>query len=148
VQRGTPQDIYSGPASRFVADFIGSANFLLGSVAQEAGVDGLVGVATKHGILRCRFAQAPSVGQKVVVTARPEDLVLYAEPPAAAPSGEALNLLAGTVTGRVFLGEVTDYTVDVGDAELRIRARPEASFRVRQSVHIGVAPQKCVGLAA
>ena len=149
VQRGTPQEIYSGPASRFVADFIGSANFLVGSVAQEAERDGLVGVATKHGILRCRFAQAASVGQKVVVTARPEDLVLYAEPPPApAPSGEALNLLAGTVTGRVFLGEVTDYTVDVGDAELRIRARPEASFRVRQSVHIGVAPHKCVGLAA
>ena len=149
VQRGSPQDIYSRPANRFVADFIGSANFLIGSVAQEAGPEGLVGIATKHGILRCRFAEAVRAGQKVVLTARPEDLTLYAEPPSAqAPSGDALNVLAGTVSGRIFLGDVIDYTVDVGDAELRVRARPEASFRVRQSVHIGVAPQKCVGLSA
>jgi hypothetical protein len=36
--------------------------------------------------------------------------------------------------------------VDVGEAPLRIRARPEHVFHVRDSVHIGVAPQKCVGL--
>jgi iron(III) transport system ATP-binding protein len=141
VQRGTPQDIYSRPSSRFVADFIGSANFLTGSVAQEAGPDGLVSVATQHGILRSPFEEAVRAGQKVVITARPEDLMLYAEPP-----GDGLNALAGTVSGRIFLGEVIDYTVNVGDAELRIRARPEHNFRVRQSVHIGVAPQKCVGL--
>src|SRR5262249_38309124 len=32
VQRGTPQDIYRHPKSQFVADFIGSANFLPGTV--------------------------------------------------------------------------------------------------------------------
>jgi len=55
-------------------------------------------------------------------------------------------VLAGTVSGRVFLGDVIDYIVNVGDAELRIRARPEHVFRVRDTVHIGIAPQKCVGL--
>jgi iron(III) transport system ATP-binding protein len=141
LQRGSPQDIYSHPGSRFVADFIGSANFLAGAVTQEAGPDGLVGVATAHGILRCPFAQPVHPGQKVVITARPEHLMLYSVPP-----GDGLNALAGTVSGRIFLGDVIDYTVDVGDAELRIRARPEHNFGVRQSVHIGVAPQKCVGL--
>jgi iron(III) transport system ATP-binding protein len=91
--------------------------------------------------LRCPFAQAVRAGQKVVITARPEDLMLYAAPP-----GDGLNALTGTVSGRIFLGDVIDYMVDIGDAELRIRARPEHDFRVRQSVHIGVAPQKCVGL--
>jgi len=141
VQRGSPQDIYSHPADRFVADFIGSANFLTGAVAQEADLDGMVSVATAHGTLRCPFAQAVRAGQKVVVTARPEDLMLYSAAP-----GAGLNALTGTVSGRIFLGDVIDYVVDVGDAELRIRARPEHSFHVRQSVHIGVAPQKCVGL--
>src|SRR5260370_36725981 len=37
VQRGSPQDIYSHPASRFVADFIGSANFLARAGTQEGG---------------------------------------------------------------------------------------------------------------
>jgi iron(III) transport system ATP-binding protein len=146
VQRGSPQDIYSHPADRFVADFIGSANFLAGSVTQEAGPDGMVLVATAHGIFRCPFAQAVRPGQKVVVTARPEDLMLYPSPPGDGLPGDGQNMLAGTVSGRIFLGDVIDYVVDVGEAELRIRARPEHDFRVRQSVHIGVAPQKCVGL--
>ncbi len=146
VQRGGPQDIYSHPASRFVADFIGSANFLAGSVTREAGLDGLASVATAHGTFRCPFAQPVSLGQKVVVTARPEDLMLYASPPGDGLPGNGLNVLAGTVSGRVFLGDVIDYIVDVGEAELRIRARPEHAFRVRESVHIGIAPQKCVGL--
>ncbi len=143
VQRGGPQDIYSHPATRFVADFIGSANFLAGSVTREAGPDGLVGVATAHGTFRCPFAQPVTLGQKVVVTARPEDLMLYASPP-----GDAFNVLAGTVSGRVFLGDVIDYIVNVGETDLRIRARPEHVFGVRESVHIGIAPQKCVGLPA
>ncbi len=143
VQRGSPQDIYGQPASRFVADFIGSANFLSGAVTQAAEPDGMVLVATAHGILRCPFAEAVRAGQKVVITARPEDLMLYPAAP-----GDGLNVLAGTVSGRVFLGDVIDYIVDVGDGELRIRARPEHEFRVRETVHIGIAPQKCVGLPA
>ena len=143
VQRGSPQQIYSRPTSRFVADFIGSANFIAGSVTEAAAPGAMAAIATAHGIFRCPFAEAVSLGQKVVVTARPEDLTLFPAPP-----GDGLNVLAGTVSGRVFLGDVTDYTVNVGDTELRIRARPEQEFRVRQSVHIGVAPQKCVGLSA
>jgi iron(III) transport system ATP-binding protein len=143
VQRGSPQDIYSRPVDRFVADFIGSANFISGAVTREAGPDGLAGVATAHGSFLCAFAQPVRPGQKVVITARPEDLMLYPAPP-----GDGLNVLAGTVAGRVFLGDVIDYMVDVGEAELRIRARPEHAFRVRESVHIGIAPQKCVGLPA
>jgi iron(III) transport system ATP-binding protein len=141
AQRGAPQDIYSHPGSRFVADFIGSANFFPGTVTREPDGDGMAEVATAHGTFRCRFAGKVGSGAQVVVTARPEDLMLYLTPP---PDG--MNALAGTVAGRVFLGDVIDYIVSIGEAELRIRARPEHDFRVRQSVHIGVAPQKCVGL--
>jgi iron(III) transport system ATP-binding protein len=141
AQRGPPQEIYSHPRSRFVADFIGSANFISGTVSQEADADGMVRVGTAHGLFRCRFADPVRTGQQVVVTARPEDLLLFSAPP-----GDSLNALAGTVSGRIFLGDVIDYTVNIGEGELRVRARPEHDFRVRQSVHIGIAPQKCVGL--
>ena len=60
VQRGAPQEIYSHPGSRFVADFIGSANFFPGTVAGEADPDGMVAVATAHGAFRCRFGLADS----------------------------------------------------------------------------------------
>jgi iron(III) transport system ATP-binding protein len=143
AQRGPPQEIYGHPTDRFVADFIGSANFFPGKVARAADGDGLTEVATAHGAFRCRFAGTVAPGAPVVITARPEDLTLALTPP---PDG--MNALAGTVAGRVFLGDVIDYVVDIGGAELRIRARPEHDFRVRQSVHIGIAPQKCVGLPA
>ena len=101
----------------------------------------LAAVDTAHGLFRCRPAQAVAAGQPVMVTARPEDLVLSGSAP-----DSGLNTLTGTVSGRVFLGEVIDYMVDIGEAELRIRARPEHEFRVRQAVHIGVAPDKCIAL--
>jgi iron(III) transport system ATP-binding protein len=139
IQRGSPQDIYRHPKSQFVADFIGSANFLKGMVKEAAGETALV--ETPYGIFRCNLGQTITVGQSVLVSARPEDFVLYDKPP-----GEGLNVLAGRIVHRVFLGEVVDYLIDIGEGEIRVRAKPEFDFRIGQKVHIGVAPQKCVAL--
>src|SRR5439155_2670607 len=49
IQRGTPQDIYRHPKSQFVADFIGSANFLHETVKEGAGADDTVLVETAYG---------------------------------------------------------------------------------------------------
>jgi iron(III) transport system ATP-binding protein len=141
IQRGSPHDIYRNPQSRFVADFIGSANFLSGKVLGEAGADGLIRVTTKHGIFRCSFGRDAAVGQSILVTARPEDLTLHEHHP-----GNELNVLTGKVANRVFLGEVIDYVVDFGGQEFRVRARPEFDFRIGQAVHVGIPPHKCVGL--
>ena len=140
VQYGNPQQIYRQPKTQFVADFIGSANFLSGTVQASAG-DGMMSVQTVHGVFRCAFADTVGPGQAVVVTARPEDLVLSQQDP-----GGGLNTFAGKIANRVFLGDVIDYIVDIGEGEIRVRARPEYDFRVGQAVQIGVAPDKCVGL--
>jgi iron(III) transport system ATP-binding protein len=92
-------------------------------------------------MFRCNLGQTITMGQSVLVSARPEDFVLYDQPP-----GEGLNVLAGRIAHRVFLGEVVDYLVDIGEDEIRVRAKPEFDFRIGQKVHIGVAPQKCVAL--
>ncbi len=138
IQRGTPQQIYRQPANRFVADFVGSANFLPGTVRSTDG--GVTQVETAHGIMRCQFAAPVADGTKAVVTARPEDIVLYRS---SAPEG--VNVLTGKVVNRVFLGEVVDYIIDVGERELRARLRSD-DFQIGQAVVAGVAPQKCVGL--
>jgi iron(III) transport system ATP-binding protein len=139
VQRGTPQQIYQAPQDRFVADFIGSANFLSGTVADPAG--DLVTVDTAQGPFRCAFATAVRHGDAVLVTARPEDLVLHASAP-----GDGTNVLAGTIAHRIFLGEVVDYLVEFGGGEIRVRSRAESDFRIGQPVHVGMPPQKCIGL--
>lgn len=142
IQRGTPQEIYRRPESQFVADFVGSANFLYGTVAgrNEEGVT----VDTPHGMIRCTFAERVQPGQTVVVTARPEDLVISEKHP-----GDGMNVFAGRVAHRVFLGEVNDYFVDLGNGrEIRVRAAPEIDLGVGRAVHVGVRPQQCVGLAS
>jgi iron(III) transport system ATP-binding protein len=140
IQRGTPQEIYRQPRNKFVADFVGSANFLAGTVRGTDG--GVTQVETTHGIMRCVFAEPIAAGMKASLTARPEDLALFA---AGDPLPDGLNVLKGKIVNRVFLGEVVDYVVDLGDGELRVRARSD-DFQIGQPATLGVAPQKCVGL--
>jgi ABC-type Fe3+/spermidine/putrescine transport system ATPase subunit len=104
---------------------------------------GVTQVETAHGVMRCVFAEPIVAGTKASVTARPEDIVLFA---AADPPPDGLNVLKGKIVNRVFLGEVVDYVVDLGDGELRVRARSD-DFQIGQPVTLSVAPGKCVGLA-
>ena len=47
IQRGTPQEIYRQPKSQFVADFIGSANFLKGKVKDVRAAEHVAMVETR-----------------------------------------------------------------------------------------------------
>ena len=66
-QIGTPEEIYSSPASAFVADFIGTMNFIPGTVS----VDGEATI--ENTTLRCDTTGF-AVGERVVVAIRPEDV--------------------------------------------------------------------------
>ncbi|WP_431282915.1 ABC transporter ATP-binding protein [Humitalea sp. 24SJ18S-53] len=39
VQQGTPREVWDRPATRYVADFLGAANILLGTARADGGVD-------------------------------------------------------------------------------------------------------------
>jgi spermidine/putrescine transport system ATP-binding protein len=118
-QIGTPEEIYSRPASVFVAGFIGSANLL------PATVDSIDGDA-----VRARLAEGPivqgtvdgrdfSVGQAVTVVVRPERLHLSA----AKPDGrEGLEV---TVTESIFQGKASKVIVQT-DSRTEIDAELEA----------------------
>jgi iron(III) transport system ATP-binding protein len=117
-QLGTPQQIYDHPADPFVADFIGSSNFLEGRVVQ-GGVD-RVSVELAGGQRIHAAATRPvAPGAHVQVALRPERLAIHAEPPA---SG-AENVLEATITGRSYLGARTLYIADIGGgATLRVES--------------------------
>jgi iron(III) transport system ATP-binding protein len=142
VQRGAPQDIYRQPKSRFVADFVGSANFVPGTVAGSEGR--LTQLDTAHGVMQCIFAEPIGAGMKALVTARPEDVVLF-DGSATSALTDGLNTLKGKIVNRIYLGEVVDYIVDLGDRELRARLRND-DFEIGQMVTLGIPPRKCVGL--
>ncbi len=100
VQRGSPQDIYRNPQSQFVADFIGSANFLSGTVLGEAGADGLVSVTTKHGILRCSFGRDTAAGHRSWSPRAPKTSPCTSTTPATASTSSPARWPTGSFSAR------------------------------------------------
>jgi iron(III) transport system ATP-binding protein len=76
VQVGTPREVYRLPASRFVADFLGEANFFSGKLAGREGQDAIVD--TPVGRLRGRTRQAMTAWGGVTCCIRPESVRLVA----------------------------------------------------------------------
>jgi multiple sugar transport system ATP-binding protein len=76
-QIGTPDDVYDRPASKYVADFIGSSaiNFLTGVVVAD---DGAPAVDTKAGRVRIATSHAVEPGRRVVIGMRPTDVTVDA----------------------------------------------------------------------
>jgi iron(III) transport system ATP-binding protein len=120
-QIGKPRDVYESPKSRFVADFIGTSNFIDGTV--EARDDGVYRIATDDGELLVRSDADYANGARVVVAARPEHIAL-----AAGTNGAGPNRWNGTVAARAFLGESVDHVVSVGSREIRARCNPTVSI--------------------
>ena len=121
-QVGTPEELYTRPASPFIADFVGLSNRLPGVV--------LHGFAAVHGVALPLVDPSQADGP-VHVFVRPEDLSLV-------PAGTPGSLLSGTVLLSSFLGSLRRTTVarDAGGTvvlqhDLRVRPMPGESVFVR-----------------
>jgi putative spermidine/putrescine transport system ATP-binding protein len=95
-QMGSPAEMYSAPATPFVAEFIGTMNRLEGTV-----VDG--GVEHAGTTLRIEEAQNRPRGERVLVLVRPETVDVER----ANGGGGGVNTLVGDVVTQTFLGPVT-----------------------------------------
>ncbi len=105
LQVGPPAEVYESPATRFVADFIGSVNLLEGR-ALEVDADSAV---IDCGDCRLRIDAVPGLaaGAKVTIALRPEKIVLEPSPP---PLGETTaNGVAATVRDVAYFGSYTVY---------------------------------------
>jgi ABC-type Fe3+/spermidine/putrescine transport system ATPase subunit len=113
IQEGRPETLYTRPANRFVADFIGNANFL--PVRQERGTWRLPdGTA----IL---LEGAPEPGPDPVALLRPE--AIHLEAIANGAPGPGQNRLTGTIQTGAYLGPHIEYLVDVAGTLLRAFSR-------------------------
>lgn len=105
VQIGAPLDIYIRPRTRFVAEFISSANIFEAKVLEV--LDGnfcRLGIDGGHELLAIREAPV-SIGDRVDVVIHPEDCTLTTPSPQA--SGHHVR-----IAHRQFQGTSTRYTVD------------------------------------
>ncbi|MEM6693993.1 MAG: ABC transporter ATP-binding protein [Pseudomonadota bacterium] len=96
-QDGTPEELYFHPANRFVAEFVGETNLIVGTYRGMEGDDVLIdwfGEALRG---RCRAGSAPLTGE-VTASLRLERVALSAEQP------DTVNAVRGRVVGQTFLG--------------------------------------------
>src|SRR5262245_49096733 len=98
-QIGSPREIYEQPRNRFVADFVGTTNFIDGRVVSVEGRDGAYRVGTDLGELDAFSAEPLRAGDAVVLSVRPEDVILSEQPPA---SDDTRNIREGVVDAKVF----------------------------------------------
>ena len=97
-QMGTPAEMYTAPATAFVAEFIGTMNRLDAVV-----IDGRTGEVEHSGMrLHVDAARGRRDGERVLVLIRPESLELEAQTNGATP-----NSFTGEVLTQTFLGPVT-----------------------------------------
>jgi iron(III) transport system ATP-binding protein len=143
-QIGTPEEIYNRPRSRFVADFVGSANVIEGRLQGGPAGPGAVTFEAAGGVaLRASAPHAPT-GAETAVAIRTAYIDLAA---ATAPCGERLNAVPGTVRRRMFHGDFVQYVVDWPPGQLIIRRPPTEIHEEGAPVAVTFAPEHCVLLA-
>jgi iron(III) transport system ATP-binding protein len=136
MQLGRPREVYENPNCKFVAEFIGTSNFIAGRVADRIG--DRYRVETPDGRLElCSGAQLPA-GSEVVVSIRPEAMEISTQ----SRGGDVVNEWAGTVLTRAFLGDSVDHVVGVGEHELRARGNPAVSIEQGSNVYVRMDPEK------
>ena len=132
-QVGSPEAIYLRPASRYVANFVGSTNEVEGIVV---GTEGPHVVAdTGLGRLRGR-AEAPAVpGQKAAILFRPQHCRVEAASPAD-------NVISGEVERTMFLGTQVDCIVRVADIPLVVALAEGVAVARGDKISISLSPDR------
>ena len=115
VQQGTPRELYHHPVNRFVADFIGSANFL---EVRRVGRHWQLADGTPIQVDPLSDAGGT---QPRVALLRPEAIRL--ESGSVVEPGSTLNRLTGSVLGGMYLGPHIEYVVAAGGARVRVFSR-------------------------
>ena len=126
AQVGAPEEVYSDPASPFVADFVGTANLFSGTVSTVE--DGLATVDCGPATIRSTDTTGLTPGTAVSVVYRPEHLSIDTGKTAPDGAGGSETVFDGTVSVRRYVGDQIEYHVDIDDDETIV-----ATQRVEQT---------------
>jgi len=102
LQVAPPKELYERPVGRFVADFVGTNNFLSGTCREIAA--GRVAAETAIGTVRGSATSRVGPGDRCVLAVRPENIAL-------GPGPE--NTFEGRVVLAAYLGSTLRYDVEM-----------------------------------
>ena len=137
---GTPYELYAAPPSKDIAAFIGTANFLEGTLKRT---DGLATVDTDIGSVRVTLpgdAASLEDGVTVSVLVRPESVSCTVGEKVAA---DAVNVYAGTIRRVQFLGNTIDADVHINGTVLHASLAAAAPPQDGDIVSVHLPPDEC-----
>ena len=128
VQEGSPREIYSAPASPFVAGFVGSTNFIRGTVQ---GMDGAF-VQVRSGLLMLAgiSRQALANNTPVTLSVRPENIAIHRRKP------EGRIATEGVIEAASYLGEYMDYRIRIDGQAIMARHRADGDIAPESRVFV------------
>ncbi|MFD3157269.1 ABC transporter ATP-binding protein [Haloimpatiens sp. FM7330] len=107
-QVGTPKEVYYTPKTEFVADFIGTANFLDGKIKDV--VDGKAKIEVHGKELLVPYKGEKKSGDDCKLVIRPEAVIIGRE-----------GVLKGKVELATFMGEYQDYIVKINGLDFKVQ---------------------------
>jgi spermidine/putrescine transport system ATP-binding protein len=124
-QLGSPRELYEHPATRFVANFIGTSNILTGRLERRGDAWALAGFGPDERVVVADAGQAGQ-GQEVELAVRPEKIAIRTEQDPPPPDRCALRVKVSEV---VYLGTSTQYrtVTDAGAAVAVYRQNASAT---------------------
>jgi len=147
LQMGTPMEIYERPNCKFVADFIGTSNFLEGTLKSvEKGQASVFVPALNMEILGYPSGDV-RVGETVAISIRPEKIRL------AEKAALSQNCFEGTISATTYIGSDTHLVVNVNGLELKVWEQnkissldPTAYYTIGQKVWLTLFPENTLVL--
>ena len=142
VQIDTPNEIYKNPANKFVADFIGTMNFMSGEIVAVSQDKQTVSVRTEFSekvVCTAADSLAATPGTKVFASVRPEDVEVFDEPPQTTE-----NVFKGKIVHKAYLGNFLFFFISVNDTMIRVQAHHHLPQEEGQELYLFLNPQKCM----
>ena len=130
LQMGDPEDLYERPVNRFVADFIGTSNFIDAAVLAADPTAHRATVRTATGLTMSGTVTAigasPAPGDRVIVAVRPERVEVV---PAGTsePATDGWTVVPGRIHQGTFLGDQTEYRIETSAVGELVARRQNAA---------------------
>ncbi|MDY6804117.1 MAG: ABC transporter ATP-binding protein [Cyanobacteriota bacterium] len=138
-QVGSPVEIYERPASRFVAEFIGESNFLIGRVVEPEG-EGIVVLVDEKLRILVSGGEEMAAGRVVTLVVRPEKIGIYPQ------NYDGKGSFLGVVKEVIYIGTDTRYLVRISEQSLigvrcqNLNFADSGKFAVGDAVKLRISP--------
>jgi len=138
MQLGTPCVIYSKPANKFVAGFMGTTNFIHGKVIS---FNKDTEVTTDDGVTLIGRGRELKKGDEVDVAIRPES-IKFLSPAEAKTTSHEPNLYEAEVVRASYIGELIDYQLKIKKHLIRARGEVSTPYAVGERIVVKLDPDQ------